>query len=136
MPERDIAVISFGNTKLNPYLQIHSHAANSYPLLYLGNQIGLHFQSVLPAPKITATIISLPETPSFAATKTTTTATVVSLPPETLVQSSLLQTSLMSLPETSKTVKVGSKKKVLFSPVLPMMRKTLIDMKEIINIGQ
>lgn len=48
--EREIAVISFGNTRENPYLHVPSNATISekFPLIYLGNLVNLHFQSFIP----------------------------------------------------------------------------------------
>ena len=45
----DIAVMSFGNTILNPYLLIPGHGKSPVPPpIYVGNLINLHFQSFLP----------------------------------------------------------------------------------------
>ena len=50
MLERDIAVISFGNSRNNPYLHIPADPSKSskFPPIYLGNLINLHFQSFVP----------------------------------------------------------------------------------------
>ena len=49
MLKRDIAVISFGNNKRNPYLHIPALDSNStYPPIFLGNLVNIHFQSFIP----------------------------------------------------------------------------------------
>ena len=47
--QMDIAVISFGNTELNPYMLVPGHHNTpAKPPVFLGNVIGLQFQSFLP----------------------------------------------------------------------------------------
>ena len=49
MLQRDIAVISFGNNQINPYMHIPAGPCNSpFPPIYLGNLVNLHFQSFIP----------------------------------------------------------------------------------------
>ena len=51
MLERDIAVISFCNTPSNPYMLIPGSTGgqqSAYPFMFIGNQVDLHFQSLLP----------------------------------------------------------------------------------------
>ena len=49
MLQREFAVISFGNTRDNPYLHIPSNnISEEFPLIYLGNLVNMHFQSFVP----------------------------------------------------------------------------------------
>lgn len=85
--KRDMAIISFGNNRVNPYMNVPGHGERrSYPPLYLGNQINLHFQSFLPfkptveVPKAiphstTPTLTATPKSTTAATPKSTTTKT-------------------------------------------------------------
>ena len=123
--ERDIAVMSFGNTRANPYLHVPSFVAGGqkFSPMYLGNLIDLHFQSYIP--DVAATGEHLDRLTSM---------------PQVVASAKYIPHGIGTLqgtpgtPSTNTASKRPPQRKVFGSPT-PTKRKNLHDLKDMAEIG-
>ena len=116
----DIAVLSFGNTALNPYLLVPGHCPTpAPPPIYVGNLINLHFQSFL-----------------VDAGATKTELEKLDAPPAPMLSPKKVFTSQQTTPTLSGQRKLFKRKALLSSPSdYPQKKKSLLNIREVARMG-